>query len=78
MKRRLVACLVSNLLPYPFPGKALLCRAFSSLETKATIKIKKNQDNEDTAVGQNRGLLEAVSGFCCRFSLHGIRRYQYE
>jgi len=44
----MVSCLISNPLPYRFPGKALFRRAFSSLETKATKKSKKSEDSKDS------------------------------
>ena len=47
-ERSMVSCLISNPLPYRFPWKALFCKAFSSLETKATKKCKKNQNSKDS------------------------------
>ena len=54
-KRRLVSCFISNPLPYRFPGKALFCKAFSSLETKATKKFKKNQNSYDNCYKEKSG-----------------------
>jgi hypothetical protein len=51
----MVSCFISNPLPYWFPGKALFRRAFSSLETKATKKFKKNQNSKDNCRKEESG-----------------------
>jgi len=51
----MVSCLISNPLSYRFPGKALFSKDFSSLETKATKKFKKNQNSKDNCRKEKSG-----------------------
>jgi len=51
----MVSCLISNPLPYRFPGKALFSKDFSSLETKATKNFKKNQNSKDNCRKEESG-----------------------